>query len=42
MVMLAALKKLIDMVDMPTANMWCTQTPNPTRPVITVAMATNG
>src|SRR6185437_8180055 len=37
----AAPEKLIDSCGMPTANMWCTHTPNPTRPVTTVASATN-
>ena len=42
MVMLAALKKLIGSWPIPTANMWWTQTPIPTRPVITVDAATSG
>ena len=31
---------LIDIIDMPTANMWCTHRANPITPVITVAIAT--
>src|SRR5262245_21144232 len=39
-VMLAAEKNVIDSCDMPVENMWCTHTPNPTSPVITVESAT--
>lgn len=39
-VMLPALKKLMAMPDIPTVNMWCSQTPKPTRPVSTVEIAT--
>src|SRR5262245_4260585 len=39
-VMLAAEKNVIDSCDMPVENMWCTHTPNPTRPVMTVESAT--
>ena len=41
-VMLPAEKKLIAISDMPTVNMWCSQTPKPTTPVRIVAIATNG
>src|SRR5215813_4521399 len=40
-VMLAAEKKVIDNWDMPVENMWCTHTPNPTSPVMTVESATS-
>ena len=38
-VMLAALKNVIERCEAPTANMWCTQTPMPTTPVSTVDTA---
>jgi hypothetical protein len=41
-VILPAEKKLIAMSDIPTVNMWCSQTPKPTTPVSTVEIATNG
>ena len=38
---LAAAKKIIVTLGRPVANMWCTQTPNPMKPVATVASATH-
>src|SRR6185503_9729504 len=40
-VMLAAPKKLIESCGSPVANMWCTHTPKPIKPVTTVASAMN-
>ena len=40
--MLPALKKLIARSDMPTVNMWCSQTLKPTTPVRMVEIATYG
>ena len=38
--MLAAAKNVIVTCGRPTANMWCTQTPKPRKPVAIVASAT--